>query len=76
MSAQLENDEWMMGGSKDPALQERYGLSEAEIAAVAVDAAYYAMEKAGVSRPIFLYELVGELSVQLAQHLGVELPED
>jgi hypothetical protein len=76
MNAQPEKDEWMMGGSKDPELQRLYDLTETDIASLAVDAAYYAMEKSGQNRPMFLYELIGEITTQLAEHLGVELPDE
>ena len=76
MSAQVSEDEWMVGGSKDPELQKLYALSEQDIASLAVEAAYYAMEKSGQNRAMFLYELIGEMTVQLAGHLGVELPDE
>lgn len=76
MSAQLDKDEWMMGGSKDPELQKLYNLSEEDLASLAVHAAYYAMEKAGQNKGMFLYEITSEITYQLAEHLGVELPDE
>jgi hypothetical protein len=76
MSAQPDKDEWMMGGSKDPELQKLYGLSEEDLASLAVHAAYYAMEKSGQNKAMFLYEVTSEITYQLAEHLGVELPDE
>lgn len=74
-AAPSPDDEWMMGGSKEPGL-EAYGISEAEVAMCAVEAIRYAMEKSGGNRHRFAYELSGEFMVALHERLGVELPDE
>lgn len=74
-AAPSPDDEWMMGGSKEPGL-EAYGISEAEVAMCAVEAIRYAMQKAGGNVPRFAYELSGEFMVALYERLGVELPDE
>ncbi len=66
-------DGWMMGGSKDPDLQRVFGISEDVIASMAVEAVFYAQDKAGRSRQRFVCELVQAFEAQLYERLGVEL---
>lgn len=74
-AAPFPEDEWMMGGSKEPGL-DAYGISEAEVAMCAVDAIRYAMDKAGGNVPRFAYELSSEFMVAVHERLGVELPDE
>lgn len=66
-------DGWMMGGSKDPDLLRVYGISEDVIASMAVEAVFYAQDKAGRSRPRFVCELVREFEALLCERMGVDL---
>lgn len=73
-AAPFPQDEWMMGGSKEPGL-EAYGISETDVAMCAIDAIHYAVEKAGGDRQRFAYELSGEFTNALCERLGVQLDE-
>lgn len=67
-------DEWQMGGSKEPGL-EAYGITEADIAMCAIGGIYYAMDKSGGNRSMFVAELSGEFTVALSERMGVDLPD-
>jgi hypothetical protein len=70
-----QSDEWMMGGSKDPALFASYGVTEAEVAAIAVESIFYAQSKACGNRGRFAMELTDEFFALLCERLGVEVRE-
>jgi hypothetical protein len=68
----VPSDEWVAGGSKVPDL-DKYGVTEGQIALCAVEAIFYAMDKAGSNRQMFVYELAGEFSVALQELMDVDL---
>lgn len=77
MNAQLDEDDWMMGGSKDAKANAVVGVTEAEVAQMAVEAYAYAWDKCrgdelsrgGKSR--WVYELVSEFEQYLRERLDV-----
>ncbi len=81
MNAQLDQDGWMMGGSTDEKANQVVGVSEAEVAQMAVEAYAYAWDKChgdklsrgGKSR--WVHELVSELELHLREQLDVLDPE-
>jgi hypothetical protein len=81
MSAQLDQEDWMMGGSKDAKANDAIGLTEAEVAQMAVEAYAYAWDKERDNKPgkgqqeRFVIELVGEFEVALRERMGIDLAD-
>lgn len=81
MNAQTEQGDWMMGGSSDEKAHAVLGISEMEVAQMAVEAYAHAWDKAGGDRlsrggkSMFVYELISDLEYNLRERLDVFDPE-
>lgn len=64
------------GTSDDDSLLQPYGVTQAVIVMAALDAIHYAHDKAGGSRPRFLFELVGEFEAALREAMELPMPDD
>jgi hypothetical protein len=81
-SALPEPGEWSIGGDIDEKAAQVLGVSEAEVASLAVSAYQYAWSKvdgapasSGV-RAKAVHDLLGELEYNLLDHLGIEPMDD
>ncbi|MFC5741586.1 hypothetical protein [Dyella tabacisoli] len=81
MNAQIEQGDWMMGGSTDEKANAVVGISEAEVAQMVIEAYAYAWDKCrgdklsrgGKSR--WVHELTQEFEYNLRERLDVLDPE-
>jgi hypothetical protein len=81
MGTQLDQEDWMMGGSTDEKANAVLGVSEAAVAQLAAEAYAYAWDKCrgdklslgGKSR--WVHELVSEFEYHLRERLDVLDPE-
>lgn len=77
MSAQPDQEDWMMGGSKDAKANAAIGLTEAEVAQMAVEAYAQAWDKERDNKPgkgqqeRFAYELASELQRAIEERLDL-----
>lgn len=77
MSAQLDQEDWMVGGSKDAKANAAIGLTEAEVAQMAVEAYAYAWDKERDNKPgkgqqeRFAYDLASELQRAIEERLDL-----
>jgi len=63
---------WQMGGSGNPRLWDAFGLTEADVAIMAIEGIHVALEKAATPED-FILELESEFVVSLQERMGVDL---